>query len=311
MGHCPLNCHGLKRLLMIAPVEKEHSHHEFLPLEGMYRSDGNQAIVMRIRKAAKENSINYAENRRRCPNSHGEGSNDGNRENRIAPEPSQRITKVLRRAVEPHPDQYFTSVLHGLSHVPKFADAPDLHPLHNVDIAGMVKAGTMGTDEFARLEMIARQLARRHVIARRVVAQVFDDAVVAVHERDPREQIGDNHVAITKDIEVAGRISPVEEIDGFALERETLYALVAAVGDVEDGLGTALVEDDAVRALKLPGSGSRSAEGPYVIAFSVVLHYVARSVAVADVDVAGRCDRQIGGTPFELLAVRPGFGVSL
>lgn len=110
MWHCALNCHRLKWLLMISPIEEEHSHHEFLPLERMHHSNGNQPIVMRIWEAAEENAIHHAEHCRGRANPHRERGNHCNRENWVTPEPSQCITKVLQQTFDSHPAPGVASV---------------------------------------------------------------------------------------------------------------------------------------------------------------------------------------------------------
>lgn len=133
----------------------------------------------------------------------------------------------------------------------QLAYAAYFDPFHDIDIAFVIETRAVRTNKLTGLEVISRQFARRHVVAGRVVAQVLDDAIVAVHDSDARKKVGNHHVAILEDIEVARRVCSIEGIDGLAVKREALNSFVAAVGDIQDRRRAALVEDDSMRALEL------------------------------------------------------------
>ncbi len=157
----------------------------------------------------------------------------------------------------------------------QLAYAPHFHPFDDKYIAGVIEAGPVGADEFARLEVIARELARGHVVAGGVIAEVFNDLIVAVHDGDARKQVGHDHIPVFVDIEVAWCVGPVEEVDVFAFERESLNAFIAAVSDIQHRLMTARVKNDAVRTLELAGFLAGAAEGADVFTLAVVLDDVA------------------------------------
>ena len=115
------------------------------------------------------------------------------------------------------------------------------HPFHHKDISGMIETSSMRAHKLAWLKAIARELARSHIVARRVVAEMLDDAIVAIHQRDASEKVGHYHIAILVDIEMAWRVSSIEEVDVFSFKCEALNPLVAAVRNIEYRFGAARV----------------------------------------------------------------------
>src|SRR6202034_4457503 len=72
-----------------------------------------------------------------------------------------------------------------LCHFAQLGHAAYIHPLHHEDVARMVEAGAVRADEFAWDEFIARLIAQRKLIVSFMrIAQMFDDLVVLVHQRD-------------------------------------------------------------------------------------------------------------------------------
>jgi hypothetical protein len=167
----------------------------------------------------------------------------------------------------------------------------------------MIETGSVGTDELTRREVIARELARCHVIARRIVAEVRDDVIVPVHERDTREKIRNYHIAVLVDIEMARRVGSVEEVDVFAFEREALDALIGAVGNIQYWLRTTCIEGDAVRAEKLASIFAGATKGAYVFSLVVVLNDVTRTISIANIDIAVGRDGQVCRTVLQWFTV--------
>lgn len=97
----------------------------------------------------------------------------------------------------------------------------------------MIEARAMGANKFARLKVLTRQLASSHIVARGVVAKIFNDAILAIHDCHARKQVWDNHVSILVDIEMARSIGPVEKVKMLSFERKTLNAFIAAIRNVE------------------------------------------------------------------------------
>ena len=190
-----------------------------------------------------------------------------------------------------------------LCDLPQLAHAAYLHPFDNKNIASMIETGTVGTDELTRGEVIARELASRHVIARRIVAEVRDDVIVPVHECDTREQVRNYHIAVLVDIEMARRVGAVEEVDVFTFEREALDALIGAVGDIQYWLRTTCIEEDAVRAEKLASILAGAAEGADIFSLAVVLNDVTRTISIANIDIAVGRDGQVCRTELQWFTV--------
>ena len=62
------------------------------------------------------------------------------------------------------------------------------------------------------------------------VAEVRDDRVALVDQRDAAVQVGDDDQALVL-VEVAGQPEAGDEVDVLAVQREALQAVVAAIGD--------------------------------------------------------------------------------
>ena len=95
-------------------------------------------------------------------------------------------------------------------------------------------------------------------------------------------------------VEVAGQPEALDEVDVLAVQREALQAVVAPIGDDQDGLAPRVIDPDPVRLGELARLRSLAAERADVLRLAVVLIDVVRAVAVADVDVAVRRDRDVG-----------------
>src|ERR1017187_1006378 len=192
---------------------------------------------------------------------------------------------------------------HPLLHLPQFRDPSHFHPFHHEDVSFVIETGPVRAHELAGREPVACQLPRVAPVAGGIVAQMLDHLVVAVHQRHPRSQVGNHHVAILEVVEVAGKVRAFDKIDMGAIEREALNAAVPTVRHRQDGFCDTRVHDDAVGAIDFAGFFSFAAERAYVLALAVVLVDVARSVPVAHVEIAVGRDRQIGGAVLRLLAV--------
>jgi len=162
-----------------------------------------------------------------------------------------------------------------LSNLSQLAHTPDFHPFDHKDVARVIKASTVGADKLSRREMIAREFARRHVIARRVIAEVRNDVIVPVHQGDAGKQVGHHHIAVLIDIEVARSIRSVEKVYVLAIEREPLNALIAAISNIQHRFSPTCVQNDAMRAGKLTRLFARAAKSTDVFSFAVVLEDVA------------------------------------
>src|SRR6185437_11461112 len=136
---------------------------------------------------------------------------------------------------------------------------------------------------------------------------MFNDGVVAVQQRDARAEIGHNGVTIPEKAEVTGQIRAADEFDVLAVQCEALNALIAAIRHQERRTLAACIQHDAVRTIHLTRRASLPAEGPNELSLVIILIDEAGPVAVADIDIAIRRDRQIRGTVLRLLAVRRGF----
>ena len=143
--------------------------------------------------------------------------------------------------------------------------------------------------------MVARLLAQiLPGVGCAIVAQVRDHLVLAIHQGDARAQVRDHEFAVPL-AEMAGQIGAANEADVLAVEREVLQAGIGAVGDQQQRLRAAQIHGDAVRAIQLARIFALAAERADVLALAVVLVDVARSVAVAHIDIAIGRDGQVGG----------------
>src|ERR1700733_4604491 len=141
----------------------------------------------------------------------------------------------------------------GLGHLAQLAYPSHFHPFHHEEISCLIEASSMRAHELARFKAIARELTCGHIVARRIVAKMLDDVIVAIHQGDASKEIGDHHIAVLVDIEMAWRVRSIEEVDVFSIKREALNSLVAAVRNIKHRLCAARVEEDAVRAEQLAG----------------------------------------------------------
>lgn len=184
----------------------------------------------------------------------------------------------------------------------KLRNTPNLDPLDDEDIAAMVEASPMRTNELAGRKMLARFQAPLAVVVR-ALAHMRDDVVFPVKHRHPRRQVRNHHVA-TPDVEVARQVNTEVEAPVLSLERELLKAIVAAVGHEDRCFLAARIANDAVRAIELPGLAALSSKRADVVAVLVVLDHIARPVAVPNIDVAVGSDGQIRGPIDWLFAIR-------
>ena len=133
-----------------------------------------------------------------------------------------------------------------------------------------------------------------------VVAQVGDDLVVLVHERDPRVQVGhEQHVAA--DVEVGREADPADHLERLAVEVERLEPRVGPVGDDQHRRAPRpVVEHQPVRGLELADLAAEAAEGVEELARFVVSLDRAGAVAVGDVEAAVRGEGDVGRHVFGL-----------
>ena len=124
------------------------------------------------------------------------------------------------------------------------------------------------------------------------LAEMRDDGVLSVEDAHARFELRDYHQRSQR-VEVAWITQARHKSDVPAIQREGLDAVISAVGHRQDGRGPARVHPDSVRLIELSRLAPQSSEGADVAAFAVILIYVARSITVADIDIAVRRDRQV------------------
>ena len=133
---------------------------------------------------------------------------------------------------------------------------------------------------------------------------MLDDPVVAIHQRDPRIEIRHHHIAILPVIKMAWHVRALDKIDVLPFESESLDTFVSSVRHDKNRLfASASIHDETVRATYFASLVPQAAKSPYVLTLAVVLVYVAGAIAIADVDVAIRCDGEIGWAVLGLLTV--------
>src|SRR6187399_2181857 len=116
----------------------------------------------------------------------------------------------------------YEGVTVALRHFSELGHPADLDPFDDEDVAVVIEARAVRTHELARDEVLARAAAKRVVPVRRVrVAQMFDDLVLPVDERDPPVEIGNDDGA-TAFVEVTGQTEPRDEVDVLTVHRESL-----------------------------------------------------------------------------------------
>ena len=115
-----LNGHGFEGLLIVAPIEEESAHHEFLLFKRMHQPDRDQPVVVRIGQRAEENPVDHAEDRRRRANAQRQRRNHRNREDPVAPESAQRIAHILRHRAHPPAGPLLVALLARPLHAAKF-----------------------------------------------------------------------------------------------------------------------------------------------------------------------------------------------
>ncbi len=152
-----------------------------------------------------------------------------------------------------------------------------------------------------RREVVARELAHVHIFALRIVTKLGNDFVLAIQNSHFREKVGHNYVAVLIEPKVTGCREIFNEIDMLAVEGEALQPFVGAVGNHEIRFFETVIDSDAVGAIELAGVFAFSAECTNVLARAVVLINVTGPVAVTDIDIAVRCNRQVGWAVFDLV----------
>src|ERR1700691_1209166 len=189
-------------------------------------------------------------------------------------------------------------------HLPQPTHPPHFHPLHHQKIPLVIEARTMRTHKLTRRKMVARLLPQLPPsLGRAIVAQVLDHLVLAIHQRHSRAQVRDHELAIPL-AEVTRQIHAAHKAVVLAIQGEVLQPGVGAVGHQQQRLRSAQIHGDAVRAVQLARLFALAAERADELALAIILVNVARTIAIAHVDIAVGRDGQVGRAVLGRLAVR-------
>lgn len=169
----------------------------------------------------------------------------------------------------------------------ELADAPEEVPILHVDRARLVDADAVRRQEHAVLPLVARHAVLRAQARLGVVAEVADELVVLVEQRDATGEVGDDEAAVRQRRDVARPAQVlVHRADVRAVHREPLQAMVLAIAHEQQRLLAAGIQPDAVRRLQLAGVLARAAERLHVLALLVVEVDPRAAVAVGGEDAA-------------------------
>jgi hypothetical protein len=89
----------------------------------------------------------------------------------------------------------------------------------------VVEARSVWSDEFSRSEGVAGLDACLTPFAGRIVAEVRDDLILLVQQRDLRAQVRNYDIAVLIKPEVTGQGCAGDEVDMLAIQREPLQTI--------------------------------------------------------------------------------------
>src|SRR5579884_821244 len=207
-----------------------------------------------------------------------------------------------RRAPRPLPPHELSS-----THARELRHASAEQPLGHVQVPGRVRVEGMRAVEAARLELRSDEVAVRRARIRPAVAladarvrtDVLHELVVRVQNRHARLGEVRHRELVTDDREIGRRHEHAlpDDAPERAVEVVDLNASVGAVGDVELRLGTAAVDEDAVRAVESPGPlFARERLSVTAVRAEPVHDALAVSIGDPDITALGR-DCDAGGRP--------------
>ena len=85
---------------MVAPVVVEVAHEELLGFDRMHHTERHQAVRMSVGQVAKEDTVDNAEHRSRCPNAQHQRYEDGEGKDRVAGEAAQSVANILKNGFD-------------------------------------------------------------------------------------------------------------------------------------------------------------------------------------------------------------------
>lgn len=130
------------------------------------------------------------------------------------------------------------------------------------------------------------------------IAELGDRFVVHAEDGDSAFEVRDEHEAAVE-VDVAREANAFgDEAFVLAVEVEHLQAAISTVGNYDLGLaGGALVDPEAMGAVNLADSGTWADDGSNVDAIFGVFVDVTTSIAVANEEVSGWEEGDVGGVP--------------
>ena len=185
----------------------------------------------------------------------------------------------------------------SLAHPLQARDAASGDPFGDEDITIVVEAGVVGVDEFAvdpGLGVAAVDAFLFHD-ALDVVAELGDDFVSLVEQRDAGMEFGDEHQVFVG-VDVGGEAVAFEGLEVFAGHREVLQRVMRPVADDYAFLAAgAAINPDAVRQIEFPIALAGAAKLGNPVTFLVVAVDVPRAVAIGEQKAAVIEEGEIGG----------------
>ena len=153
-------------------------------------------------------------------------------------------------------------------------NAPDFHPFDDEDVALVVEACAVRTDEQAVRKFRAREFPALPVIVG-PLPEVADQVVVPIEQRDPRREVRHDHRAVGEEIEVARQVHALAESEVVTFQVEILQTVIRTIRNQQFLRSRAIVDRNAVRAVQFAGTVAASPESALVVAILVVVQKVA------------------------------------
>src|SRR5579862_1626194 len=188
-------------------------------------------------------------------------------------------------------------------HPPEFVHPAGFVPVFDIQIALRIPAGPVGGGELSVLPVFRRDVEVAALLRVRVLAEMGNQLVVLVQDRNAPLQIGDDEVA-AEHIDRARVAHAFGGLaDELAVQTEDLDPVIRAVRDDQERRPSAEVEADPVGGRQLPLLAFAAVPRPDILAFGGPLVAPALPIAVADVDVASGTDGHAGRLVFALALV--------
>jgi hypothetical protein len=150
-------------------------------------------------------------------------------------------------------------------------DAANWQPLSDQDVSVSEELGTVWVHKLTWKEFRSRTATSWQVCDASTITEVDSNLVVFVQNGYDTREIGDEHMSILNICMARLTHSILVNSDELAIQREVMQAIVAAVTDHHEWLGSTRIDPDAVWLAKLSISATTAAPRSYQVTLDIEL----------------------------------------